>query len=42
MLDDFVEAKRGDIGSIMGDRYINKSKSNRSIWEPALQKATHD
>ena len=32
MLDDFVEAKRGGICGIMGDRYINAIESNRSIW----------
>ena len=32
MLDDFVEAKRGVICRIMGDRYININNSNRSIW----------
>ena len=31
MLYDFVEAKRGLICSIMGDRYINSS-NNRNIW----------
>ena len=30
MLDDFVEAKRGGICGIMGDRYI--SNNNRKIW----------
>ena len=33
MLDDFVEAKRGGICGILGDRYINHS--NRSLREPA-------
>ena len=30
MLDDFLEAKRGGICGIMGNRYVNHS--NRSIW----------
>ena len=29
MLDDFIEAKRGVICSIMRDRLVNSSKSNR-------------
>ena len=28
MLDDFVEAKRGGICGIMGDRYINNANGN--------------
>ena len=38
MLDGFVEAKRGGICGIMGDRYINNGNGNananakRSIW----------
>ena len=40
MLDDLVEAKRGGICGIMGDRYINHS--NRSVREPASQMAEHD
>ena len=31
MLDDFVEAKRGGICGIMGDRYINNI-DGKSIW----------
>ena len=32
MLEDFIEAKRGGICGIMGDRYINSIESNKSIW----------
>ena len=41
MLDDFVEAKRGGICGLMGDRYINNANANananansknKSIW----------
>ena len=31
MLDDFVEAKRGGICAIMGDRLVNSRESNRSM-----------
>ena len=37
MLDDFVEAKRGSICGIMGDRYINNGNRKMSIREPASQ-----
>ena len=38
MLDDFVEAKKGGIRGIMGDRYINNDNSeNKTIMEPASQ-----
>ena len=30
--DDFIEAKRGDICGIKGDRLINTSESNKTIW----------
>ena len=33
MLDDFIEAKRGGICGIMGDRCINSNKSNSTIWD---------
>ena len=32
MLDDFIEAKRGGLCGIMGDRFINSSINNRNIW----------
>ena len=31
ILDDFVEAKKGGLCGIMGDKYINNSNSNLSI-----------
>ena len=32
MLDDFVGAKRGGICGIMGDRLVNSSESNKTLW----------
>ena len=32
MLDAFVEAKKGVICGIKGNRYINSSNNNRKIW----------
>ena len=32
MPDDFVEAKREGICGIMGDRYVNIDKSNKTLW----------
>ena len=38
MLDDFVEAKRGGICGIMGERYLNNGNGkNKTIREPASQ-----
>ena len=46
MLDDFIEAKKGGICGIMGDRLVSSNEGNktmaehdqRSISEPASQK----
>ena len=32
MLDDFVEAKRGGICGEMGDRLVNGSENNKTMW----------
>ena len=45
MLDDFVEAKRGGICGIMGDRYINNGNGNdknKTMRELSSQMAEHD